>query len=1117
MHKSHFSKALFHCAALALTGGTCHLQAALPPDQVLARAIEAGTTVAGQWGAALSQFVSDFDVIDQRNQNPDLYQDGGGRLADALGVPYLTPFGVMQMASAGPTPEKPYQGQILTEPPNMEWQEDPALDIVCGTVYHDLRPAPDAPVNFSQTFLVPKFRYSVCSRIFTRYRDAYLCILSGISEASYFDSWSYSKGNCSSVTPMGSRGTQPEWMGGSPTAWECISTAHEGLQASIPCRDSPFTDSCYDLDGTFVALSIYARSDVWCVRKSIGTVFEEHVVFGCNTQTVAVTLGDVAHALDPSLRLYPQTDGSLRFATQNPDQYQGAQEGYVVLQGHWLLFVPRQDTPLPMLSEPEAVEVNINDVLAAAIASNPQSQPELVALVTQQALATASRRNLVPWDNDPANGPVTAVELPQKLVGPCLEMALEIQLDQEAMLQLDGCLSDCLSSVGSNRELLLTWTSANVGGLKFLVNSVQLRGQLPSAPLAADGTLTLPVPTEDNSVTVSLFGTNLLNGRSLIRTLAFTPKTDAEVMLTNFAYTVTANPDATVTVNYTFDSQTFGNNPAHLVYTIRQGTRTESGTIEAPGLGHPLHFTTDTAGEVVFGLLNPCGTGLAHSDTITLSGPQPPSIELYSFYPDATSPRLLTEDLSPSTVKYRIHNPAPNDQTVEYRVVDQESGLAIHAGSFTNTFVDVTNNVRNTELTAWAETANSLKSPPARRRARIFVETPQLTLPNVLHNSRVVAVTNQTQARHAYHAQMFKLTASHGLNGLTNLYYPENGVIELELDGNNIMDPPGYWTNVLANVSVPHDWYQQGNLNNPLVTPAGFATASTRFDVAPLQVTTITNQAWVDFIVSTVTTNAQLVLEQRVGNLWRAIQRIPNRQGTFTNVNLGYETRIVGIKDRYNPATFHLDPVLFLELANDPCRGTVNVAVNPAVTNIAFVSSTYTTNVVVPASSIPDLSSGLLTLPLAELPAGVYTVTATGNGPQIIRNHAVNEDFGFDLVLDTNTPNSTLTFTGVNANGIRVYLLDVRSSANPRLLLNTARSGLSFASAQPAYVTRIAEHELEILTSALSVSFQIQLMLEDPGCPDTEIVLNGIVHRTTPLFDIPVSDPQSANCLAAPQ
>jgi len=37
-----------------------------------------------------------------------------------------------------------------------------------------------------------------------------------------------------------------------------------------------------------------------------------------------------------------------------------------------------------------------------------------------------------------------------------------------------------------------------------------------------------------------------------------------------------------------------------------------------------------------------------------------------------------------------------------------------------------------------------------------------------------------------------------------------------------------YWTNLLSNESIPNNWYQSGNMSDPVVLPAGYSAAGTR-------------------------------------------------------------------------------------------------------------------------------------------------------------------------------------------------------------------------------------------------------------------------------------------------
>ena len=79
-----------------------------------------------------------------------------------------------------------------------------------------------------------------------------------------------------------------------------------------------------------------------------------------------------------------------------------------------------------------------------------------------------------------------------------------------------------------------------------------------------------------------------------------------------------------------------------------------------------------------------------------------PSSSSIPIYPDPVNLRLLTNDISPSTVRYRIINPLPGQQTVCYTNIDLESGAVKHTGCFTEAFAEVTTDTRLTSMTAVA-------------------------------------------------------------------------------------------------------------------------------------------------------------------------------------------------------------------------------------------------------------------------------------------------------------------------------------------------------------------------------------------------------------------------------
>jgi hypothetical protein len=264
--------------------------------------------------------------------------------------------------------------------------------------------------------------------------------------------------------------------------------------------------------------------------------------------------------------------------------------------------------------------------------------------------------------------------------------------------------------------------------------------------------------------------------------------------------------------------------------------------------------------------------------------------------------------------------------------------------------------------------------------------------------------------------------------------------------------------------------------------------------------------------VSTITSNAMLVLERWVNEKWTSVKTINRNAGTFANVNFGFTQRLVGRKDHYNPAYYALERLPHLEVNPDNCSGQVEITINPAVTNVLIRGSAITTNV--PAERFSVDANEMLHFPIFGLPNGDYSFTALGAGPPITRNLALSGSFTYLLQL---VSDGATFISGSNpTNKQPVFVLDVRGAANPRLRLESQdRPSLAFASVQPAHVNRMTSGELEIDVSGFTVTteFLVELRIENSSCPDLLIPLTVIIRRGSPAFDIPVSEPKTGDCL----
>jgi hypothetical protein len=561
-------------------------------------------------------------------------------------------------------------------------------------------------------------------------------------------------------------------------------------------------------------------------------------------------------------------------------------------------------------------------------------------------------------------------------------------------------------------------------------------------------------------------------------------------------------------VDFTFTATSREGLPAVYNWIIEQGGKHVFGTGTTATNQGRLSFLTDQAGDTTLTISAVCGGGA--SFTVRVTGPSDPFIDLYSFYPDPASLRLLNADQSPSTVMYRLRNPQPT-QTVNYTFNDLEAGTTLASGSFTGVHFDLTNNLRHTSVTAWISPDSGIRSAGVTREARIYVETPLLSLPTVCYNSYSMAVTNLTQAAKAFWSQMFRLDSTEGFDGLASFFYPDNGVLQFDLDGNNVLpaNTLWYWTNLLSNESIPNNWYQSGNMSDPVVLPAGYSVAGTRFDVGPLAVNLSAQGTLAQLQAGTITTNAHLELEQMVNGAWILQQTIPDQQGTFRGINLGYDTRIWGKKDSYNPALYPLAAQPYLEVENKACEGVVEIRVNPAVTNVS-ISGVIATNIAMQGT--PG-TNGLVALNL-RLSDGDYVITAAGLSGSVSATNTVSGSYTFSLQLLPGTVDAVLQELP-GTNGIPAYLLD-SSGDSPVLQLVSSNPGMQFATpAGSPSVERLNDTSVRIHTEGYTTSTEaaVNLLVQSSGCPPIQIDVGLIIRRGGPGFDIPVSNPESGNCL----
>ena len=435
-----------------------------------------------------------------------------------------------------------------------------------------------------------------------------------------------------------------------------------------------------------------------------------------------------------------------------------------------------------------------------------------------------------------------------------------------------------------------------------------------------------------------------------------------------------------------------------------------------------------------------------------------------------------------------------------------------NTGCFTGAFAEVTTDTRLTSMTAVAIPQAGLLSAPVTRQARLLVETPLLSLPPVLNNSLSVVITNKTQSLKAYEGELFRLDLMNPVEELSNIFYPDNGLISMELDGNNVFDPSqiGSWTNRLSNTALTDNWFQQGDLADPPVLPSGCTYAGTRFDVGDLQVSIAGgNNGLAAITAATITTNASLLLQQSSdGTNWSTAQTIPGSSGAFSNVNLGWPTRLVGTKDLYNPAFHNIDRVPFMNVGVDNCLGMLRITVNAAVTNLSITGNSYGTNIDLTSAA----NNGFLTENLI-LPNDTYEILATGYGPQISSTNAVAGSLSYDLTLLSNPADQFFSRADPDTGAVRYYL-SVSGTTNPVIALSSRNTNLQFSASQGSHLTVLGPQTLQLVFDNVhEIEFTTVISIENPPCPIITIPL-GVYRGGTPAFDIPVSDNNTGNCMS---
>ena len=1136
-------------------------------------AFQVGGLTPSQWSeiaqAGFQGALQGFDNV--ADATSGMTQDTASFVADLMTLVFWDP-GAGGANGPSPSPD-PYSPP---SPPDPDQENDAGLDFTCPGPVIDLRPPGMSDyTTLTVTVPWFKYRQCTRSWMLAVDTIVCCCMSGGdFGPGTYTrtDSWQPSRGHCwplpepydetqahSSGVRMGLHSfisVGDNYLGGVWSIWGCLGMDGNAT-CRIPCRRNPITDSCYDNHGPFCGLTIYAYGGWWCTHYAIGQVSRTITyLLPCSSpDAVQIPIDTLPLRVDSSLVMNQIGPGEWLFSTSQPRLYGGMTKGIIRKQDRWWIFTPDAATPIVAPGPYPLIHFAPSQAMVEAAKYNPGTWSQTWALLSASELAPVVALNTPPREVVPGQEYAEAIPDVDNL-DPCFPISFYDVIDTPPFL-LMGQMSQC-SPQDHPQMFLAAIVDTNVYGSFYLSSSdpvfasmLSTNPLIPYVPSQAGGsdlgtgsasgggnnglwvgyliiTNLFDTPLSAQAgLNVALIGQNKSTGAGVASTLSLKPYGNRGMYVTNdFITTGVTNQTATVTFNFdvllsdtnSYSGGSFGWANGGVVtnsllpYTIAQGSMVVAGTITAPQTGVSIPYVTDQAGDVVFTLFLPCGTNHNYSARVGLNGGQPPRIELYSYYPDPVNLRLLTNDISPSTVRYRIINPLPGQQTVCYTNIDLESGAVKNTGYFTNAFAEVTTDTRLTSMTAVAIPQAGLLSATVSRQARLLVETPLLSLPPVLNNSLSVVVTNKTQSLKAYEGELFRLDLMNPVEELSNIFYPDNGLISMELDGNNVFGPSqmGTWTNRLSNTALTDNWFQQGDLADPPVLPSGCTYASTRFDVGDLQVSIAGgNSGLAAITAATITTNASLLLQQSSdGTNWSTAQTIPGSSGTFSSVNLGWPTRLVGTKDLYNPSFHNIDRVPFMNVGVDNCLGMLRITVNAAVTNLSITGNSYGTNIDLTSAG----NNGFLTENLG-LPNDTYEILATGYGPPISSTNTVAGSLSYDLTLLSNPADQFFSRTDPDTGAVRYYL-SVSGTTNPVIALSSSNTNLQFSASQGSHLAVLGPRTLQLVFERVNeIEFTTVISIENPPCPTITIPL-GVYRGGTPAFDIPVSDNNTGNCMS---
>ena len=832
----------------------------------------------------------------------------------------------------------------------------------------------------------------------------------------------------------------------------------------------------------------------------------------------------------------------LTWSSQNSSLYQGLSSGYATWitdsSGYpWLVFGANETNNVSTTSDNPAQQIPDEASLMAIGMANGTG--EITNL--QEILEYGIDHYAIDVPPVFVNG-CTLVPLPAG--NNCLTIDYQLPYPTFWSLDLAGSTA-CLENSSDANQITTTiiWNTTGLTNLLFSSTDVNLEALLPTNP-APSGSMVITADLNLaalglTNVEITLFGTDT-NGLVHTDSQELTPEW-GNVIVTDVSSTLSfTNPgQVTVTWNAEVDTDVAQTGVWILVYQGSNSTPMFQQSIVPPAAGTNITVSvTSPNGAALSLVLSACNS---YTNTVAVPQITPPIITEWAMFPNPANLTLLQPNQSgnivnPGTVIYQITNPA--SAMVAYALSNTETRNVI-SGTFSNDVFFYTNNQRSVVMTASTIQGGMFNPVIAAPLSQIYLETPLMNLPAVLYNNLTVNVTNIVQSVNGMTGEVIELEALllpfANLVNFTSYAYPQTtgvnyftqeneviGVVTITLDGNNTNTAgAGFWTNELQNLSLADNWYPylSDALPSPVpLLPSGISYPGTLFDVAPISVQ-ITGT---ELMASTVTSNAIMAVVQQIDGVpvtnasTITATTIANTAGTtvdFANVDLGYPTTLIAMRQYYNAAQTNLPITVIFELTNQ-CQAAITI--NHAITNL-FVESensdgsfTYTTN------EIPSFTTATVTIPLDES-NGTYIVFAQPitTGIPLNIGLTLTNSYTFNLTAQGGT------LTSEDGDGQPWYtmppprfLLVITNTSVPVMITVNGNPNIWLTAEAPW--ANWTPTSLQISTNSLSLSvgatYATTNWITTP-CSTNALPIDVIINQyTAPPFDIPVSTPSTNTC-----